>query len=95
MNKTTLSSEQVERLAKLDAQPDDKIDTVGIPEAPAENALLARRPGLGEPRAHPDAVALDADVVGWFKEHAGDKPYQTEINRVLRQHVAKTEKKRA
>jgi uncharacterized protein (DUF4415 family) len=95
MNKTTLSSEQRERLARLEALPDDQIDTTDIPEAPHENARLARRPGLGEALAHPDAVALDADIVGWFKEHAGDKPYQTEINRVLRQHVVKAEKKRA
>ena len=95
MSKTTLSSEQQERLARLATLPDDQIDTVDVPEAPHENAGLARRPGLGEALAHPDTVALDADVVGWFKEHAGDKPYQTEINRVLRQHVAKAEKKRA
>ncbi|MBI1685289.1 BrnA antitoxin family protein [Caulobacter hibisci] len=95
MNKTTLSEDQLERLAALDALPDDRIDTTDIPEAPHENARLARRPGQGETLAHPDAVALDADVVGWFKEHAGGKPYQTEINRVLRQYVAKAEKKRA
>jgi uncharacterized protein (DUF4415 family) len=95
MHKTTLSPDQLERLAKLDALPDDQIDTADIPEAPVANALLARRPGLGEALAHPDAVALDADVVSWFKDHAGDTSYQTEINRVLRQHVAKSEKKRA
>jgi uncharacterized protein (DUF4415 family) len=93
MSEKTLDAEQLERLAKIAAMPDDQIDTSDIPEAPIENALLARRPGQGEPLAHP--VALDADVVGWFKEHAGDKPYQSEINRVLRQHVARTEKKRA
>ena len=95
MSKTTLSLEQTERLARLAALPDDQIDTTDIPEAPHENAILARRPGLGETLAHPDAIALDADVVGWFKDHAGGKPYQTEINRVLREHVAKAEKKRA
>ena len=95
MSKTTLSPEQEERLARLQALPDDRIDTTDIPEAPHENASLARRPGQGQALAYPDTVALDADVVGWFKEHAGDKPYQTEINRVLRQHVAKAEKKRA
>ncbi|MBU4435035.1 MAG: BrnA antitoxin family protein [Alphaproteobacteria bacterium] len=93
MNKTMLSPEQADRIARLEALPDDQIDTVDIPEAPMENARLARRPGLGEALAHPNAVTLDADLVDWFKEHAGDKPYQTEINRVLRQHVARTEKK--
>jgi uncharacterized protein (DUF4415 family) len=95
MTKTTLEPDQLERLARLEALPDDQIDTLDIPEASADNARLARRPGQGQALAHSDAVALDADVVGWFKEHAGDKPYQSEINRVLRQHVARTEKKRA
>ncbi len=95
MSKISLPPEQAERLAKLAALPDDTIDTTDIPEAPPENAAFARRPGLGQPRQHPDAVTLDADLVRWFKDHAGDKPYQTEINRVLRQHVAKAEKKRA
>ncbi len=95
MSKISLAPEQAERLARLADLPDETIDTDDIPEAPAENFALARRPGLGQPRAYPDAVALDADLVAWFKDHAGDKPYQTEINRVLRQHVAKAEKKRA
>ncbi len=95
MSKISLTPEQAERLARLADLPDETIDTDDIPEAPTENFALARRPGLGQPRAHPDAVALDADLVAWFKDHAGDKPYQTEINRVLRQHVAKAEKKRA
>ncbi|MDB5455587.1 MAG: hypothetical protein JWP92_1172 [Caulobacter sp.] len=95
MSKTILTAEQSDRLAKLATLPDDQIDTSDIPEAPRENARLARRPGLGQALTHPDAVALDADLVGWFKAHAGDTPYQTEINRVLRQHVAKAEKKRA
>jgi uncharacterized protein (DUF4415 family) len=95
MNKTTLSPEQHDRLARLEALPDDQIDIGDIPEAPHENARLARRPGMGETLAYPDAVALDADLVGWFKEHSDGKSYETEINRVLRQHVAKAEKKRA
>lgn len=50
---------------------------------------------MTRPIKQPVTIRLDADVVGWFKEHAGDKPYQSEINRVLRQHVAEAEKKRA
>ena len=95
MSKTSLLPEQAERLAKLAALPDDTIDTRDIPEAPRENAAMARRPAQGQRRVLPDAVVLDADILAWFKDHADGKPYQTEINRVLRQHVAKAEKKRA
>ncbi len=80
------SPEELEQLAKLRAMPDEDIDLSDIPEITDEQWATAFRPAR---------VTLDADVVGWFKEHAGDKPYQTEINRVLRQHVAKAEKKRA
>jgi uncharacterized protein (DUF4415 family) len=40
-------------------------------------------------------IRLDADVLAWFKQHAADGRYQTEINRVLRRHVIATEKRRA
>ena len=39
-------------------------------------------------------IRLDADVIAWFKDHAADGGYQTEINRVLRRHVAEAENKR-
>jgi uncharacterized protein (DUF4415 family) len=89
------SAEQMERLAKLEALRDEDIDLSDIPEITEEQWATAFRPGLQRPIKLPVTIRLDADVVGWFKEHAGDKPYQTEINRVLRQHVARTEKKRA
>jgi uncharacterized protein (DUF4415 family) len=93
--KTSFSAEQAERLAKLEALRDEDIDLSDIPEITEEQWATAFRPGLHRPIKMPVTIRLDADVVGWFKEHAGDKPYQTEINRVLRQHVAKAEKKRA
>jgi uncharacterized protein (DUF4415 family) len=66
---------------------DEDIDTSDIPEMTDEQWANARRK---HPRAvkQPVTIRLDADVVGWFKEQAGDRPYQTEINRVLREHVA-------
>lgn len=33
-------------------------------------------------------LRLDADIVRWFKDHARTGGYQTEINRVLRRHIA-------
>jgi uncharacterized protein (DUF4415 family) len=95
MNSKPFSPEEVEQLAKLRAMRDEDIDLSDIPELTEEQLSRGFRPGLHRPIKMPVTIRLDADVVGWFKEHAGDKPYQTEINRVLRQHVAKHEKKRA
>jgi uncharacterized protein (DUF4415 family) len=86
MSKRTLSPEQLERLAKLAAMPDDSIDTSDIREMTDEEWANARR--YVRPVKQPVTIRLDAEVVSWFKEQAGDRPYQTEINRVLRQHVA-------
>jgi uncharacterized protein (DUF4415 family) len=38
-------------------------------------------------------LRLDADVLAWFKAQAEGHSYQTEINRVLREHMmaARTE----
>jgi hypothetical protein len=65
--------------------------------APSPFAWIhARRGALYRPLRQPVTIRLDADVVAWFKEHAAaGGGYQTEINRVLRRHVALTEKRRA
>lgn len=95
MNSKPFSLKELEQLAKLRAMRDEDIDLSDIPELTEEQLSRGFRPGLHRPIKLPVTIRLDADVVGWFKDHAGDKPYQTEINRVLRQHVAKAEKKRA
>ncbi|MGH6644869.1 MAG: BrnA antitoxin family protein [Bradyrhizobium sp.] len=95
MSRKELSPEQLDQLAKVAALPDDKIDTTDIPEAPAENWVHARRGELYRPLKQPVTIRLDADVLTWFKEHAVDGGYQTEINRVLRRHVMDVEKRRA
>ncbi len=87
--------EQLDELARLAALPDDEIDTTDIPEAPAENWMHARRAELYRPLKQAVTIRLDADVLTWFKEHAASGGYQTEINRVLRRHVAEVEKRRA
>ena len=89
------SPEELAQSAHLEALRDEDIDLSDIPEITDEQWATAFRTGLHRPIKTPVTIRLDADVVGWFKEHAGDKPYQSEINRVLRQHVAKAEKKRA
>jgi len=95
MSRKALSPEQLDQLAKLEALPDDQIDTVDIPEAPAENWVHARRGELYRPIKQPVTIRLDADILAWFKEHAANGGYQTEISRVLRRHVAEAEKRRA
>jgi len=95
MNSKPFSPEELEQLARLRAMRDEDIDLSDIPELTEEQLSRGFRPGLSRPIKMPVTIRLDADIVGWFKEHAGGKPYQTEINRVLRQYVAKAEKKRA
>ncbi len=43
--------------------------------------------GLYRPIEKPIVFRIDADVVASFKEHAQDRGYQTELNRVLRSYV--------
>ena len=88
MNKKILERELQEQLERLEALPDEQIDTADIPEAPADAWLHARRPNLYRPVKKPVTLRLDADVLAWFKDHARGRGYQTEINRVLRRHVA-------
>jgi uncharacterized protein (DUF4415 family) len=94
MSKKKLSAAQLAELAALVALPDDEIDTTDIPEAPAENWIHARRGEFYRPLKQPVTIRLDVDVLTWFKEHAANGGYQTEINRVLRRHVAAAEKGR-
>lgn len=91
MSRKALSPELQDQLARLADLPDDKIDTTDIPEAPAEAWDHARRTGFYRPIKKPVTLRLDADIVTWFKEHAHDRGYQTEINRVLRRYVTENE----
>ena len=95
MSRKKLNPDELAQLARLAALPDDRIDTADIPEIPAENWIHARRGELYRPLKQPVTIRLDADVLTWFKEHATNGGYQTEINRVLRRHVAAAEKRRA
>jgi uncharacterized protein (DUF4415 family) len=93
MKRSSVSKKEREELARLKALPESEIDTDDIPEAPVENWKLARRGEFYRPVKRPVTIRLDADVVAWFKEHTEGKGYQTEINRVLRRHVAGTERR--
>ena len=86
--KTKRSAEDQALLDQLATMPEEDIDTSDIPELPAENWALAKRPGLYRPVKKPVTLRLDMDLVEWFKNHAPEGGYQTEINRVLRRYVA-------
>jgi uncharacterized protein (DUF4415 family) len=95
MSRKELSRQEHSQLAKLRELPDDAVDTDDIPEAPAENWVDARRGGLYRPLKQPVTIRIDADVLAWFKERTSGRGYQTEINRVLRGHVASQDKRHA
>ena len=89
MKKAT--SEALTRRQKADIEalavlPDEEIDTSDIPEILDRSG--ARRGALYRPVKQQIALSLDADVVAWFRANApGGRGYQTEINRVLREHA--------
>lgn len=86
-----LTPKEKRQLEHLAALPDDQIDTVDIPEAPEESWRYARRGALYRPLKQSVTIRLDADVLQWFRDHAEGRGYQTEINAVLRRHVAKAD----
>ena len=81
-----LTNEQKAEIESLAALPDEKIDTSDIPEILDWSG--AKRGALYRPVKQQITLRLDADVVAWFKANAPDgRGYQTEINRVLREHA--------
>lgn len=87
-----ISKEQRQRLERLAAAPETNIDTTDIPEVKDWSGAV--RGGLYRPRKEVITIRLDADVLAWFKNHAGEsRGYQSDINKALREHVANLEKK--
>ena len=83
-----LTEYQRAELRALEDLPDDRIDTTDAPE------LLdwsdARRGVFYRPVKQQITLRLDADVVAWFKARAeGGRGYQTDMNRVLREHASR------
>lgn len=82
------------RLATLRQPPDEEIDFSDHPEADHEAMKRAKRGVMYRAVKRQTTLRIDADVLEWFKQAAPDgKGYQTEINRVLREYVAKQVKK--
>lgn len=90
-----LTKQQREDLQRLRDMPDDQIDTSDAPEI--LDWSNARRGMFYRPVKQQITLRLDADVLSWFKDHAGDggRGYQTEINKALREHVARREREAA
>jgi uncharacterized protein (DUF4415 family) len=83
--KNDLTARQKAALARLKAMPDSKIDTSDMRET-----ILSRRARRGRfyrPRKSSITIRLDEDLLDYYKKHAADGRYQTEINRVLREHM--------
>lgn len=78
-------SAELTALARL---PDEAIDTSDARELPDWSG--AKRGLFYRPVKQQLTLRLDADVVAWFKQHAGPAGgYQTRINRALRDYVAR------
>ena len=85
--KMGISDEQRERLERLAASGESGIDTSDIPKVLDWSGAM--RPGLDTAGKEAITIRLDADVLAWFRARtAGGSGYQSEINRVLRRHVA-------
>ncbi len=83
-----LTAERKAELEALAALPDDRIDMREMPEV--RDRSKARRGILFRPIKQQLTLRLDADLVEWFKDHAGpdSKGYQSRINAVLREYMA-------
>ena len=87
-----LTGEQKAEIEALAALPEEKIDTSDIPEI--LDWSEARRGLLYRPVKRQITLRLDADVVAWFRANAPNgRGYQTEMNRVLREHATKASKR--
>ena len=87
MNMDKQKQSELERLATM---RDEDIDTSDAPEITDWSG--AERGKFYRPVKKQVTLRIDADVLAWFKAQ-GDG-YQTEINRVLREHVARAAKKK-
>jgi uncharacterized protein (DUF4415 family) len=88
-----MTPEREAELRYLSELPDDQIDTSDIPEITDAQWATARRGALFRPVKTPVTIRLDADLLEWYKEHAENGRYQTEINRALRLYMQEAIKK--
>jgi uncharacterized protein (DUF4415 family) len=80
-----LTAKQRKELTKLKAMPDSSIDTSDLPEVVFSKK--ARRGLFYRPRKASITIRIDQDVLDYYRAHAADGRYQTEINNALRQQM--------
>jgi len=87
-----LTREQKAEIEALASLPEEEIDTSDILEI--LDWTDARRGLLYRPVKKQITLRLDADVVAWFRANAPNgRGYQTEMNRVLREHAKGEQRK--
>ncbi len=95
MKKGTLNELTGDKKAEIEALaalPDQEIDTSDLPEILDWSG--ARRGFLYRPVKKQITLRLDADVVAWFRANAPNgRGYQTEMNRVLREHAKRVSRR--
>jgi uncharacterized protein (DUF4415 family) len=81
-----ITPEIAANLREIEAMGDEDIDFSDIPEVTDFTGWV--RGKFYRPVKQQLTLRLDADVVHWFKTHAGEgRGYQTKINAALRQFV--------
>ena len=78
-----LTEAQRDNLKRLDAMPDNEIDTSDMPELTDAQFAEMKQPEHYRPVKKQITARLDADVLAWLK--AGGKGYQSRMNAILRQ----------
>lgn len=91
-NTPPISSEERKRLLALSEANEDNIDFSDIPASTETTWQHATRGRFFRPIKQQVTLRLDSSTLDWFKRHT-PKGYQTDINRVLSEYVAKQEKK--
>lgn len=79
--------ERLAELKRLEAMPDDQIDTGDAPELTDTQWAEAVRGRFYRPVKQQVTARLDADVLAWLK--AGGRGYQTRMNAILRRAMLK------
>ena len=87
-----MSAEERKRLLELSETYDGQIDFSDIPPIPEGTFKNAVRGRFYRPIKQQVTLRLDSNVLDWFKRNT-PKGYQTDINRVLSDYVARQQKK--
>ena len=88
MKDDELTSKEKAELEFLSQMDDEKINVREIPEMLDWSG--AQRGVFYKPVKQQITLRLDADIIHWFRvQKRGNRGYQTEINRALRDHINK------